>query len=170
MWLMTTAGAYSIVRKGEVGAYQVRGREKRDLQNLLMLVNLPADRLIVTRSGDYGFRIIVNTEELSRIFAALMATIDYDNFKDEVARHPDQAKKLRVYHEVWHLLSKVQPWPPYSGGRISGTEWYRDTFGHAPEPKRAALDDVELPAPTSVRAKRGNGRKGKHDDQHPLDV
>ena len=170
MWLMSKVGAYSVVRKGKPGEYQVRGREKRDLQNLLILVDLPADRLIVTRSSDYGFRIILNAAELGRIFAALMGTIDYSNFKDEVARHPDQAKKLDIYHQVWRLLSKLQPWPPYSGGRISGTQWYRDTFGPNPEPKGGVLGDAEPPAPEVVRGKRGSGRKGKRDDQASLEL
>jgi hypothetical protein len=170
MWIMSKAGAYSVVRKGKPGEYQVRGRERRDLQNLLMLVDMPADRLIVTRSGDYGFRLIVNETELGRIFAALMGTIDYTNFKDEVARHSDQAHKLRVYHEVWHLLSKLQPWPPYSGVRQRNENWYRDTFSQHPDTTGGTVGDVESPAPDVIRGKRGNGRKAKRDDQRPLDL
>ena len=158
-----------MVRKGQPGEYQIRAREKRDLQNLLLLVGMPSDRLIVTPSGDYGFRIVVNATELGRICAALLAAIDYPSFKDEVARHPDQAKKLPIYHEVWHLLSKVQPWPPYSGGRISDTYWYRDTFGPR-EPTRSALNDVEPPESEVARQKRGNARKPRRDDQRSLDL
>ncbi len=31
--------------------------------------------------------------------------LDYGNFKDKIARTPDQARK--PYHEVWHVLAKA---------------------------------------------------------------
>src|SRR5277367_3495165 len=133
MWLMTRVGAYSIVWKGAVGEFQVRAREKRDLQNLLLLAALPADRLIVTKGGDYGFRIIVEADELGRIFEVLMDSIDYSNFKAAVARRPDQSRKVSAYHQIWHLLSELQPWPPYSGG-VSRSERGQDRLVSDSEP------------------------------------
>jgi hypothetical protein len=162
MWIMGKCGAYSIVRKGAVGEVQVRAREKRDLQNLLLLVALPADRLIVTKAGDYGFRVIVNAEELERIFTVLMDSIDYSNFKSAVARRPDQSRKVSVYHQIWHLLAELQPWPPYSGGVSDGRR--QDRFVSDPEPSRErSLDDhLDALSQNSLETKPSHPTNKKH--------
>ena len=84
MWIASVLGFYSVVKKGGPGQWQIRGREKQDLLNLLAAVDLPADRLIVSRNTDYAYRIIVDAAELGRVFTALVQTITYPNFKSEI--------------------------------------------------------------------------------------
>jgi hypothetical protein len=118
MWVCFSRGFISIVKKGTRGEWQVRARSREDLENLCAMIKMLASRIKVSRSGDYAYRLIVNKQELHRIFEALESSINYSNYKAEVGRHPDQVKKLSAYHEFWRLLSKLQPWPPYSGSRI----------------------------------------------------
>ena len=42
------------------------------------------------------------------LLAALGSEIDYPNFKNEVARRPDQREKLGAYHEIWSVLRRTQ--------------------------------------------------------------
>jgi hypothetical protein len=102
MWLMTQHGFYSIVQK-EPGRYHVRGRERRDLENLVARVPLPEAPIQESRSTDYAARIVVGREQLAAVVQFLGASIDYDNFKARIALTPDQAHK--PYHEVWQVLA-----------------------------------------------------------------
>ncbi|MGE5551494.1 MAG: hypothetical protein ACM3ZC_13360 [Bacteroidota bacterium] len=102
MWLMTKHGFYSIVQKAP-GTYHVRAREKRDLQNLINRVRVPLGRIIETRKADYRYRLLVDGDTLLRIMEFLGDSINYDNFKAEIARTPDQARK--PYHQVWSILA-----------------------------------------------------------------
>ena len=108
MWIASVLGFYSVVKKGGPGQWQVRGREKQDLLNLLAAMNLPVDRLIVSRDTDYAYRIIVDAAELGQVFVALAETVTYPNFKSEVARRPDQRNKLGPYHRIWSILAELQ--------------------------------------------------------------
>jgi hypothetical protein len=105
MWLATRHGFYSIVEKE--GGLQIRARLRSDLANLLRLARL-RKKIIETPLADYRFRAIVTRAELAAIFSVLSANIDYRNFKDEIARRPDQSARLGLYHQVWATLARLQ--------------------------------------------------------------
>lgn len=110
MWLATKHGFYSIVQKGE-DEFHVRGRVRRDLENLLELVQ--ADLTILEWPGaDYRFRIIAGRSTFIKIMAALALDLDYPNFKAEIAASPDQHDKLEAFHQVWCILAQLQPKDP----------------------------------------------------------
>ncbi len=104
MWLMTKHGFYSIVEKPQ-GEFQVRARERRDLQNLVDRVPLPTATIIDTPKGDYAARMVVSKETVLRIMEFLGNTVDYSNFKDRIDATSDQAHK--PYHEIWGVLARV---------------------------------------------------------------
>lgn len=106
MWLATQYGFYSIVQKAP-GEFHVRGRVKQDLENLLQLVGL--DLEVLTWPGaDYRYRVIVGEGDFTRIMAALALSLDYPNFKSQIARLPDQREKLDSFHEIWAIIARLQ--------------------------------------------------------------
>lgn len=110
MWLFTKYGFYSIVKKkfgDQVKPFQIRARTKVDLENLKDQVSLE-ENIIETLHADYPYRLIVNEDELARCMEAFKRNIDYDNFKNEVARHTDQKNKLDAYHDIWRVMYEYQ--------------------------------------------------------------
>lgn len=45
---------------------------------------------------------------LDMIFDMFAGSIDYPNFKTEVARLIDQRRHLHLYHEVWTVMANLQ--------------------------------------------------------------
>lgn len=106
MWLMTQYGFYSIVRKGR-DVYHVRGRVKRDLENLVHLCGWK-NTVEVWQKADYRYRVIVNKKQVMEAMHHLGNMIDYPNFKSQIAELDDQREKLTAYHRVWGELAGVQ--------------------------------------------------------------
>jgi hypothetical protein len=106
MWLATKHGFYSIVQKPP-GQYHVRARIRQDLVNLLALVRRDLE-IHDWPAADYRYRIIVAQRDLGEIMAALAVSLDYTNFKNQIARSPDQSGKLDAFHEIWAILARLQ--------------------------------------------------------------
>jgi hypothetical protein len=108
MWLMTTQGFYSIVRKN-VGTYHVRARERNDLVNLKRVCGFDDEAFPIheSKQTDYGYRLIVAQSSVQHIMDTLGLYIEYDNFKTEIGNTPDQRHKLPAYHEVWAVMSDL---------------------------------------------------------------
>lgn len=108
MWIASKLGFFSIVQKE--GAWHVRARVKRDLENLVVAA-LPTAKAKIQRwpAADYRWRIcLTRAEHVTRVFAALQESIDYPNFKSEIAQRPDQREKLHAYHELWGAMQEIQ--------------------------------------------------------------
>jgi hypothetical protein len=108
MWIASKYGFYSIVKKE--GHFHVRARTKKDLVDLLATAELdfPVE---IWPAADYRFRFRIpekDLDSLSVIFGTLMDSIDYTNFKSEIAATPGQRKKLPAYHEIWHTMAREQ--------------------------------------------------------------
>jgi hypothetical protein len=107
MWLLLPFGFYSIVAKpGDraVGLLTVRARAAADLDALR--ARLPALGVTIHGGGtDYPFRAQVPRDALGAALTGFVDALDYDNFKDEVARH--DASRAHLYHRVWAELAKI---------------------------------------------------------------
>ncbi len=66
MWLMTKYGFYSIVQK-RTDEYHVRGRERKDIENLVAGVPLPNAEIKESTEADYAFRLILGKSEVLAI-------------------------------------------------------------------------------------------------------
>ncbi len=118
MWLCTTLGFYSIVRKNPRELH-VRARSRQDLLNLRAhcygRVGGPGEvdawKIHKTEPADYRYRIVVDPKRLPEIMAALAETLDYANFKGVIASTEDQRDKLAVYsafhQDLEHWQSKL---------------------------------------------------------------
>jgi hypothetical protein len=110
MWLVTDRGFYSVVDKGDREGYLcVRGRVREDIEALFELDPLAAyaDDVIETHDSDYRYRVYVRREDWVRAAADLAARIDYDNFKNHVARQQGR-DRASTYSEVWQDLYRLQ--------------------------------------------------------------
>jgi acyl carrier protein len=115
MWLCSSIGFFSLVKKGGVDTWQVRARVKRDIENLCDTMRLPRSRIIHTTNSDYAWRLQFNRAEKNAFFDTMNSLVDYSNFKSEVGRHSDQSKQLHIYHKWWSDMAAIQETRPYSG-------------------------------------------------------
>ena len=101
MGLFTQHGLYSIVAdREEPGRHLVRARVRVDLENLIEFPGLPG-KIRATPAAKYGYRLAVKVSELRRIMRTLADTIDYPNFKAQIARRSDQADRSALDHRIW---------------------------------------------------------------------
>ncbi|MFA6545183.1 MAG: hypothetical protein WCS99_12265 [Limisphaerales bacterium] len=100
---MTKHGFYSIVQK-QPGEFHVRARVQQDLENLVARVPLPGAEIHSSKQTDYTFRIIMGKEDVRKVMQFLGDSLDYSNFKNTVARTPDQQAKHVAYASVWHTM------------------------------------------------------------------
>src|SRR5262245_24076014 len=166
MRICSKLGFFSIVKKGRPGSWQVRARSESDLRTLLTAAGLNAEILSTPRS-DYAFRFAVDTEDLSRVFAVLVYSIDYPNFKSCLENLPQQQEKLAAYHDFWAQMRKIQdatllasplkkrsgnaqaqiPIARIPGGYLSRTletlNGFKDKFGHWPTKLRLPTTALE---------------------------
>jgi len=116
MWIATKIGFYSIVLRPEKdgaknNVYHVRARTGADIDAVISLLEPVLKRplrLFETPDVDYLWRIILKPEELAPALAALAATVDYPNFKDQIHASDTQADKLDAYSDLWTALYELQ--------------------------------------------------------------
>jgi hypothetical protein len=117
MWICSKLGFYSIVRKPD--GFHVRARTKADLVNLKNALSKEFHESLIRSleietwpQADYRYRIRITGLffpcEIFAVFEVLMRTVDYANFKNEVAARPDQRAKLNAYCNLWHSLEQLQ--------------------------------------------------------------
>lgn len=116
MWIATKIGFFSIVRRPEKegaknSVYHIRARTGADIDAVISLLEPVLKRtlqLFETPDVDYHWRIILKPEELAPALAALAATVDYPNFKNEIHNSDTQAEKLDAYSDLWTALYDLQ--------------------------------------------------------------
>jgi hypothetical protein len=108
MWVASKYGFYSIVESSlKKGDFMVRGRIKKDLENLINNYDLKYE-IIKTLDSDYRYRIIMPKSAITQLLFQLGEDIDYSNFKGKIAATPDQYEKLDAYHSVWKAMNRLQ--------------------------------------------------------------
>lgn len=107
MWLATKHGFYSIVQKAPT-KFHIRARVRQDLKNLRELTGNDWE-IQEWPLADYRYRVIVDYPEFAGVMAALALSLDYPNFKSQIAVTPDQRDKLNAFHQIWALLARLTP-------------------------------------------------------------
>jgi hypothetical protein len=102
MWVFTTSGFVSAVYKD--GALQVRARDRKSLEGLSKQTGAS---ITSTPLADYPYRIAVTNEQFSKWLSQQVMSVDYKNFKSEVAdtRGYGFAKPL---NKVWSVMHEVE--------------------------------------------------------------
>ena len=108
MWLLTSVGFFSIVRKTGESDLTVRARARSDLEELIRRY-LPSMGPIVEGTGtDYPYRAQASPDALAAGVARIVEDIDYPNFKDMVADRQG-FERAHVYGDVWSVLRRLTP-------------------------------------------------------------
>ncbi len=90
MWIASTNGFISIVQHwDQKDTLLVRARVVNDLHALF-----DSSRILETKDADYRYRAMVKKQEMAIILIKMIKTIDYHNFKNEVATISDQMDTL----------------------------------------------------------------------------
>jgi hypothetical protein len=113
MWLLTTTGFYSIVRKPwdrQPDTLTVRARARADLEALRQHYLPELGDIVESDTADYRFRAQAPRGAVAEAVRRAVADIDYDNFKSAVATRQGAARE-DIYHRVWHDLFRIQQ-PP----------------------------------------------------------
>jgi 8-oxo-dGTP pyrophosphatase MutT (NUDIX family) len=103
MWLFTSFGFFSIVRKTDGPDLTIRSRTRGDLQRLRRHYLPQASEPEAHTGTDYPWRMRCGEAELAQALPRIVADIGYANFKDEVALATGKARAKR-YGQVWSAL------------------------------------------------------------------
>jgi hypothetical protein len=109
MWISLSDAFLSIVAiPGYPELLKVRARRSGDIERIF------PDAVVQRTPGrDYLYRTELPRAIVSRMIAASLDAIDYDNFKNSV----DDDRLHSAYSLVWSTMSKLQELPPYASGR-----------------------------------------------------
>jgi hypothetical protein len=115
MWIASTAGFFSIVKKVDEKLgdsrrpYQIRARDVRDLEQLKSICpGLARAEIIHTPHADYVARITCGLHQLVEVLVQIGGEINYENFKGAIGNSPTQAQKLAAYHGMWGIMANHQ--------------------------------------------------------------
>jgi hypothetical protein len=103
MWLITTTGFYSIVKKPGEKHLTIRSRVRKDLVALRDKYLQNMGEIARTDNADYRYRARISHAELAAAAAQMVLDIDYDNFKNTVAKVQGHSR-AHVYGNVWEDL------------------------------------------------------------------
>ena len=116
MWLITPIGFFSIVQKpadASLDRLTVRARVRQDLEALRATYMPGLGEIKDSKTNDYRFRATAPRAEVAAAMAKLVQTLDYVNFKNQVAK-VQGTNRAHLYHEVWDVLYKLQTEPTFS--------------------------------------------------------
>lgn len=119
MWIFTKYGFLSVVnaRKGfgepgqpvDPDRLMIRSRSRNHLERLQERFQQLKDRNIETFPGsDYPFRIFVEKSVWAEMMKELAEELDYDNFKNAVAKEPNSSDYEDCLHDVWQIMRRLE--------------------------------------------------------------
>ena len=103
MWLITTTGFYSIVQKPGEKDLTIRSRVKKDLEALRDKYLPDLGEIVRNKNTDYRYRAKVSHADLAKAASQMVLDIDYDNFKNTVAKVQGHDRS-HIYSNVWEDL------------------------------------------------------------------
>ncbi len=108
VWLVTTIGFFSVVRKEGDTDLTVRTRVREDLE-MHGKAHLPSLGPITAGEGtDYPYRARVAPQALGEALGRMVEDIDYSNFKNAIAER-EGYERAHVYAAVWRVLLGLAP-------------------------------------------------------------
>jgi hypothetical protein len=110
MWLITPVGFFSVVRKPtdiQNQTLTVRARVRSDLESLKAQFLPELGAIQESTVNDYRFRAVAPQAAVAQAMSRLVEDVDYDNFKNAVAKRQGRARS-DLYHDVWSVLYRLQ--------------------------------------------------------------
>lgn len=123
MWTATCAGFFSAVQhRDDHDQMMVRARSHADLVNLLAIAEAQQPQItatiVETGRADYPYRVTVSRDEWKVLIGALIDGIDYDNFKNAVAK-TNPTRSHGAYMRVWTDLHTIEREPGALVGKLA---------------------------------------------------
>ena len=108
MWIFTTIGFFSVVKKSHDAADEItiRARVRGDLEALGHHVPSMGE-IRVDTDADYRYRATAKQEDFATATAQLVREIGYSNFKNEVAAAQGH-DRASYYGSVWAVMYDLQ--------------------------------------------------------------
>jgi hypothetical protein len=109
MWIISTEGFFSIVRKPEdvdSEMLTVRGRVKADLERLKTMYLPLASSISENERADYRYRFRTKASDVGEALSHMAVNIDYENFKNAVEKRQSWIRH-EVYGLVWQVLNQL---------------------------------------------------------------
>lgn len=109
MWILTSFGFFSVVRKPEDvegDMLTIRGRVLSDLENLRDAYLPNASPISEHRQADYRYRFRAPASDFGDAMSRIAQDIDYDNFKDAVLARQGWTRH-DIYLTVWTSLCQL---------------------------------------------------------------
>lgn len=107
MWLITNFGFFSIVQKSGEKDLTVRARVKKDLEKLREKYLPELGEIKENVGTDYLYRAHASHTALAKAIGCIVQDINYDNFKNCVAREQGH-HRAHVYSRVWDNLLALE--------------------------------------------------------------
>ena len=104
MWIFTTTGFVSAVKKSDDRTIIVRSRDKA---SLAPIASRFSTEVIKTPVADYPYRVEVTQDDFAEWVREQAELINYPNFKSEVAIHRGQAFS-KALSKVWSVMHEVE--------------------------------------------------------------
>ena len=109
MWLLTPFGFFSVVKHRTRDCLIVRSRVHLDIRAMRDALPSVVSEPAHTPDADYPYRLEVTRAVLAdAVREFVLNGIDYDNFKNEVARVQGR-KRASIYGSVWAALRRLTP-------------------------------------------------------------
>jgi hypothetical protein len=110
VWLITPLGFFSVVRKPDdigAGTLTIRARVKSDLEALRKHCLPDLGEIEGNAGTDYRYRAKAPRGQVAEVLAQMVRDIDYENFKNEVAKKQGK-HRATIYGKVWDVLYGLQ--------------------------------------------------------------
>jgi hypothetical protein len=102
MWLFAPTGFFSVVKNSAGSGLMVRARVAADLDSLRELMP-QLSATVAWPNRDYPYRAFISHESFAEGMMAMVMSIDYGNFKNEVMKSQGMARE-QLYHKVWDVM------------------------------------------------------------------
>lgn len=107
MWLFAKSFFCSVVQKENTDFLTVRSRVKSDLDSLRHRYMPTLSPTVSYAASDYPHRATINRLDFAEGLKKIALDIDYDNFKNEVAKKQGH-ERAHVYGRVWADLLALE--------------------------------------------------------------
>jgi len=100
MWLFLSNSMLSIVQKRDQkpGTLTVRARAAGDIERVF-----PNAQVTATPKADYGYRAVIERDDIARALAHAVEALDYDNFKDSVSEQDRHDAYAAAWAAMFHF-------------------------------------------------------------------